>query len=123
MAHDLPQERILVVLISDFELSPDELAALLAALRPRPVLSVWLRDSGFDAPSPRLGLAELCDPETGRRRTVLTTPRWAARQAQLLRDRQAALRRILAEHGLSPIEITDSIDVAELAASLSEAPL
>nr|P29902.1 RecName: Full=Uncharacterized protein in moxR 3'region [Paracoccus denitrificans] len=105
MAHDLPQERILVVLISDFELSPDELAALLAALRPRPVLSVWLRDSGFDAPSPRLGLAELCDPETGRRRTVLTTPRWAARQAQLLRDRQAALRRILAEHGLSPIEI------------------
>lgn len=123
MAHDLPQERILVVLISDFELSPDELAALLAALRPRPVLPVWLRDSGFDAPPPRLGLAELCDPETGRRRTVLTTRRWAARQAQRVRNRQAALRRVLAEHGLSPIQITDSIDVAELAASLSEAPL
>ncbi|WP_323010712.1 hypothetical protein [Paracoccus sp. (in: a-proteobacteria)] len=123
MAHELPRERVLVVLISDFELAQDELAALLTILRPRAVLPIWLRDSGLDAPPPQLGLAEVRDPETGRRRTVLTTPRWATRQAQATANRHTALRRTFAEHGLSPIEITDSIDVAQLAVSVSEAPL
>lgn len=123
MAQDLPQDRILVVLISDFELGPSELSALLASLRPRPVLPIWLRDSGMDAPPPRLGLAEIRDPETGRRRTLLTTPRWARRQQQATRLRHDALHRIFAEFGLNPVQITDSIDVADLASSIAEAPL
>lgn len=123
MAHDLPQDRILVTLISDFELAPEELATLLSALRPRPVLPIWLRDSGLDTPPPHLGLVEVRDPETGQRRTVLTTRRWAVRQAQATHDRHAALRRVFAEQGLAPVELIDSIDVARLAASLDEAPL
>lgn len=123
MAHDLPLERILVVLISDFELAPDELAALLAGLRPRPILPIWLHDSGLAAPPPHPGLAELRDPETGRRRTVLVTRRWAARQARAAAARRAALQRVFAEHGLGAIEITDSIDVAQLAVSVAQAPL
>jgi len=122
-AAQLPAERILVVLISDFDLAPDELDRLLAALRPRPVLPIWLRDSGLENPAPRLGLAELRDPETGRRRTVLTSARWAARQAQAGRDARAALAGVFAAHGLRPVEIIDSIEVAELAAALDEAPL
>lgn len=123
MAQDLPRTRILIALISDFEFAPDELAALLAALRPRPLLPIWLRDSRLEAPPPRLGLAQLRDPETGRRRTVLTTPRWAARQTQAALERRQALHRVFAEYGLAAIEITDSIDVAELAESLARAPL
>ncbi len=123
MAHDLPLHRILVVLISDFEIAPDMLDLLLQAMRPRPVLPIWLRDTGLETPPPRLGLTELRDPETGRRRTVLTTPRWARNQAQATRDRHAALRRIFSEHGLAPVEISDSIDVDRLVASLSDAPL
>lgn len=122
-AAELPLDRILVVLISDFELAPQELDRLLAALRPRPVLPIWLRDSGLENPAPHLGLAELSDPETGRRRTVLTGPRWAARQAQAGRAARAALLRVFADHGLHPVRITDSIDLAELAASLDEAAL
>lgn len=122
-ADALPAERILVVLISDFEHAPDELDRLLAALRPRPVLPVWLRDSGLEAPGLRLGLAGIRDPETGVRRTVLTTRRWAERQAQATSDRHAGLQRVFARHGLRPVPIIDSIQVADLAASLDEAPL
>lgn len=122
-ASALPSDRVLVVLISDFELAPEELDALLVALRPRPLLPIWLRDSGLENPPPRLGLAELDDPETGRRRTVLTSPRWAARQAQAGRQARAALRGVFAAHGLHPVQIADSIDVGELAARLDEAPL
>lgn len=119
----MPQDRILVTLISDFEVATAEPATLLSALRPRPVLPIWLRDSGLENPPQRLGLVAVRDPETGRRRTVLTTPRWAMRQAQATGRRHAALRRVFAEHGLVPVEVTDSIDVVELAASLDEAPL
>lgn len=123
MAQDLPQDRILVVLISDFELATDELALLLAALRPRPVLPIWLRDSGLETPPARLGLAQVLDPETGRGRTVLTSRAWAEAQSRAARARHKTLLRVFAEYGLAPVQITDSIDVADLAAALAEAPL
>jgi hypothetical protein len=123
VAAELPSERILVVLLSDFDLAPDELDRLLVALQPRPLLPIWLRDSGLENPPPRLGLAELRDPESGRRRTVLTTAGWARRQAEAARRSRAALDRVFAAHGLRPVQIADSIGVAELAASLEEAPL
>ncbi|ARC37322.1 hypothetical protein A6J80_13895 [Paracoccus yeei] len=122
-AADLPSDRILVVLISDYDLAPSEVADLLASLRPRPVLPVWLRDRGLENPDPRFGLIDALDPETGRRRTQLATPRWAARQVAAARAGRAALRGVFAEHGLRPVEIADSIDVADLAARLDEAPL
>ncbi|MDQ7774959.1 MAG: hypothetical protein Q4615_03145 [Paracoccus aminovorans] len=123
MAADLPAQRLLVVLISDFDLTAQELDAVLAALRPRPVLPIWLRDRGLENPAPRLGLIDAHDPETGRRRTQLATPGWAARQAAAARAHRQTLRGIFAQHGLRPVEIADSIAVARLAARLDEAPL
>lgn len=122
-AQDLPPDRILVVLISDFDLTGPELSDLLGALRPRPVLPIWLRDRGLENPPPRLGLIDAHDPETGRRRTQLATRRWAARQTAAVAAHRTALRAIFAEHGLRPVEIADSIAVADLAARLDEAPL
>ncbi|RJL09134.1 hypothetical protein [Paracoccus siganidrum] len=122
-AEALPQARILVALVSDFDHAPAELDALLAALSPRPVLPVWLRDTGLEEPPDRFGLVETRDPETGRRRTVLATRRWAARQVQAGRDHRDALRRVFAAHGLRAIEIADSIDMNALIAALEEAPL
>lgn len=119
----LPESRILVVLVSDFELTADELNQLLAALRPRPLLPIWLRDRGLENPGPRVGLVDALDPETGRRRTQLATRAWAARQSAAARAHRARLRAVFAEHGLRPVEIADSIAVAELAARLDEAPL
>lgn len=119
----LPQRRVLVVLISDFALSASELNTLLGALSPRPVLPVWLRDTGLETPSGRFGLAETRDPETGRRRTVLTTPRWAALQIEAGRNHRRALRRIFSNHGQRPVEIRDSIDIDQLIAKLGEDPL
>lgn len=123
LAQTLPTRRILVALISDFELSPLELDSLLSALAPRPVLPLWLRDSGLESPPARIGLIDAHDPETGRRRILLATPRWAARQVQAGAEHRRKLRAVFADHGLRPVEITDSIDIADLTAALCGAPL
>lgn len=122
-ASALPQRRVLVALVSDFNLSETELDALLASLDPRPVLPFWLRDSGLEEPPSAFGLAEVRDPETGRRRTLLTTRRWAARQAEAGRRHRTALRAIFASHGLQPIEIRDSLDIDQVIAALDEVSL
>lgn len=117
----LPQSRVLVVLLSDFDHAPDELDRLLSALDPRPVLPIWLRDSGLENPPGRFGLAEARDPETGRRRTFLTTRKWAAGQARAAREHRTALMAVFADHGLHPVDIVDSIDVGDLVAALAGA--
>ena len=119
----LPHDRLLVSLISDFEYAPDELDRLLTALRPRPVLPLWLRDSGLEAPPGGFGLADLRDPETGRSRVVLTTKSWAERQTRDSAARRAELRRVFGRHGLRAVEVVDQIRLGDLSAALAEAPL
>ncbi|MEI2385772.1 hypothetical protein [Breoghania sp. JC706] len=123
IATSLPRDRILVVLISDFEHDSTELRQLLAALDPRPVWPLWLRDSGLETPRGHFGIAEIRDPETGRRRAVLTTRRWAAAETETHAWHRKVLRDVFSEFGLRPVEIRDQIDVAALATALDEAPL
>lgn len=106
----LPRHGVFVILISDFDTSPAELADLLQHLRPRPVLPVWLRDSGLEDPGEGFGLMELRDPETGRTRLVLRTTRRAARLRDALTARRQDLRHIFAQQGLTPLEVCDSLD-------------
>lgn len=122
-AASLPTQRILIALISDFELSTAELDQLLGALSPRPVLPIWLRDSGLENPSPRFGLTEMQDPETGRRRAMITSRKWAARQAAAMANHRKSLRSVAGAYGLTPIEICDSIDIERLIEALDEARL
>jgi uncharacterized protein (DUF58 family) len=119
----LPLRRVLVVLISDFALAASELDHLLGALSPRPVLPIWLRDTGLEAPLGRFGLAETRDPETGRRRTVLITRKWAARQVEAAKSQRHELRRVFLNYGQRPVEIRDSIDMHQLVAELGESAL
>ncbi|MBY5989997.1 DUF58 domain-containing protein [Roseovarius atlanticus] len=119
----LPANRVLVVMISDFEFTADELDHLLTAIQPRPLLPIWLRDTGLEAPPEHLGLAETRDPETGRRRTVLTTRRWSRAQRARISAHRRQLRRVFADHGHRAIEIRDQLHVETLAAALDEAPL
>lgn len=119
----LPLRRVMVVLISDFALAASELDHLLGALSPRPVWPVWLRDTGLEMPAGHLGLSETRDPETGHRRTVLTTRKWAARQTEASQNHRRDLRRVFFNHGQRPVEIRDSIDMDHLISTLGEAPL
>ncbi|SIT77407.1 DUF58 domain-containing protein [Pontibaca methylaminivorans] len=119
-AEALPLRRVLVALVSDFDHGADELDHLLGALTPRPVLPFWLRDSGLENPPGRPGLAEARDPETGRRHTVITGRKWAARQQEAARERRRDLRRVFSNHGLRAVEIRDSIDIDHLVAALGE---
>lgn len=121
-AAGLPQSRVLVVLVSDFDHTTAELNQLLGALSPRPVLPLWLRDTGLEAPPGRIGLSEMRDPESGRCQTVLTGRKWALRQAEAGHARRRELRAVFASHGLRPVEISDSIDLSHLIAELDEAP-
>ncbi|MBL3577840.1 hypothetical protein BV509_20610 [Rhodovulum sulfidophilum] len=122
-AREIPGDRVLVAVISDFDHAPDELRGFLAALEPRPVLPFWLRDTGLEAPPGQVGLAAIRDPETGRRRIAVTSRAWADRQAREAAGRRRELRGVLAEFGLSPVEIRDQISVSDLAAALSEVAL
>ncbi|WP_321336864.1 hypothetical protein [Breoghania sp.] len=122
-AAGLPDTRILVVLVSDFEYAPDELRWLLSAVHPRPAWPIWLRDSGLEEPNGRFGITETRDPETGRRRSELTTRRWAQTQSANARRRRAETRGVFSEFGLRAVEIRDRIDVNALAVALDEAPL
>ena len=121
-AENLPQRQVLVALISDFDHTTSELNQLLGALSPRPILPLWLRDTGLEEPPGRIGLSEMRDPESGRRSTVLTGRKWASRQAEASRSHRRELRAVFANHGLRPVEIRDSIDLSQLIAELAEAP-
>ena len=119
----LPARRLLIVLISDFELTPDELRALLTAAGERPLLAIWLRDSGLEQPEPRLGLTALRDPESGRRRVMLTHRAWARREAGAAAERRAELRALFQSFGRRPIEVTDSIAAEALIEAFAEVRL
>lgn len=121
-AASLPQRRVLIALISDFDHTTSELNQLLGVLSPRPILPLWLRDTGLEEPPGRIGLSEMRDPESGRRRTVLTGHKWASRQAEAGRSRRRDLHAVFASHGLRPVEIRDNIDLSHLIAELDEAP-
>ncbi|MGN0933654.1 DUF58 domain-containing protein [Falsigemmobacter intermedius] len=117
----LPQRNVFVVLISDFEAGVPEIAPLLSRLQPRPMLPVWLRDSGLEDPGEGFGLMEGHDPETGARRLLLRTNARAARFRAEAASRHAALRSLFASHGITPLEVCDSLEPEALTEALAGA--
>lgn len=118
-AAEIPLQRTVTFLISDFELLPDELDRLLNALEGRALVPIWLRDSGLDAVDGSFGLCDVVDPETGSMRTVLMRRAWAAAYREARVERQRELTALLADHGRNPVVIADALDVAILIADLA----
>lgn len=114
-----PRSGALVFVVSDFEVSPAELDALLSALEGRPAHFLWLLDSGFEVASGRPALTDVLDLETGRVETVLMRHWYAQAYARARARRHAALDATFTAHGRAPIRIADNIDVGLLAASLA----
>lgn len=115
----IPRDGTLTFIISDLEVAPDELDALLAALDGKPAHILWLLDSGFESASGRPALTDVMDLETGRIETVLMRPWFAAAYGRARQRRHEALDAVLADHGRAAIRLADSIDVAALAAAIS----
>jgi uncharacterized protein (DUF58 family) len=105
----LGRRRSLVFLASDFHFSQPLLAAVLESLTAHDVVPVvvWdeLRSDGEFQTLPRLGLIELQDAESGRRRTVLLRPRLHAQWRHRFAERRTALQQCFARFGLRPFHV------------------
>ena len=119
----LPTRPGIAFLISDFAFPPAITDRLVGALSRHDLRPFVLADSLLDAPPARVGLAQLRDAETGRRTTVLMRPALAARWRRAAEEHARGLERVFAAHGVSPIIVSDQIDVDRLLeALLAEGP-
>jgi len=103
-------QRKLVVLISDFHMSPDEMKETFASLAGHDIVPVHLRDTAWIEGLPSWGLMALRDAESGRRRLVAMRPSLKDTLRRSEEHRRRSLRRIAEGYGRSPLEITDAID-------------
>lgn len=105
----LGRRRSLVFLASDFHFPQPLLEAVLESLTPHDVVPVvvWdeLRSDGEFHTLPRLGLVELRDAESGRRRTVLLRPRLHVEWRHRFAERRAALQQSFARFGLRAFHV------------------
>lgn len=109
-------QRKVVVLISDFHMSADEVEEIFAALASHDVIAIHLRDSAEIEDLPRWGLLTLRDVESGRRRLVVMRPSLKSEWQRADDERRSAVRRIATSYGRAPFEITDRIDWDRLSA-------
>ncbi|MGQ9369565.1 DUF58 domain-containing protein [Azospirillum sp. ST 5-10] len=111
----LPARRCLVVLVSDFLLPFDRLAALFDGLWRHDVLPVVLRDRGEEEDLPAWGLVALRDLETGRQRLAVMRPSLRTAWRRAGEERRAALDRLFRARGWTPFPLVDRFDPDALA--------
>jgi uncharacterized protein (DUF58 family) len=106
----LPAQRALVFLVSDFHLPLPQLRRLLSNLAAHDVVPVVLWQASEFGPQARQGLADVRDPESGLRQWLWWRPalraRWQAAQQQRLAD----LRQLFAAARVSPLMMTGAFD-------------
>lgn len=106
----LSRQRSLVFLLSDFHLPLAFVAEVLDSLAAHQVVPVLLWDAREFALSAQRGLAQVLDPESGRRRLVWWRPalrrRWLVQQQQ----RRDALYQLFSARRLSPLLLADGFD-------------
>lgn len=105
----LGRRRSLVFLASDFHFPQPLLESVLESLSLHDVVPVvvWdeLRSDGEFQALPRLGLIELRDAESGRRRTVLLRPALHAQWRHRFAQRRTTLQQCFARFGLRPFHV------------------
>jgi uncharacterized protein (DUF58 family) len=110
----LPRRRCLVLLASDFHLPHSLLEAVLDALAAHQVVPVVLWDPVEFAPSARFGISTVCDPESGRHRTLLVRPALRKKLAAAFGERAEVLGRLFAHRGTRPLFITGAFRSEEM---------
>jgi uncharacterized protein (DUF58 family) len=108
-AGQVPPNRALVFLVSDFHFPVSLLDRLLRDLALHTVVPVVLRDSA-EAVAPRYGIARIYDPETATERVLLLRPALSRRLQQSVADRAKALNARCAGFGVAPLIIEDRFE-------------
>ncbi len=102
----LARQRGLVFLLSDFHFPLALLEAVLAAMAHHAVVPVVLWDSVEIEPA-AFGIASVCDPETGRRRTLLLREATRASIRRAFARRRHQLVDCFLRNGLEPLFMAD----------------
>lgn len=100
----------LVFLCSDFHLPLPLLDRVLAGLTRHRVVPVVFRQSSEHQRLPRFGLADVRDPETGERRTLLLRPRLLERIQQRFEAQREQLESCFRRWNTAPLFVTDRFD-------------
>jgi hypothetical protein len=110
VAAQLPLQRALVFLVSDFHWPARDLEALLTRLAQHAVVPVVLWDPAEAQETRRHGIAVLRDMESGARRFVWLRPGLVDGLRRRRRSREAELRRVCARFGSTPFFVRDRFD-------------
>jgi hypothetical protein len=106
----LSRQRSLVFLLSDFHLPVDLVAAVLDNLAAHDVVPVVLWDRLEFGLSPRRGLAQVVDPETGQRRLVWWRPALRQRWLAVQQARRESLLHLFSSRRLAPLFVEGGFD-------------
>ncbi len=106
----LGRQRALVFLVSDFHLPLPEIEAVLASMAHHELVPVLVWDAIEFGLTARHGLAQVVDPESGRRRLVWWRPALRARWLAARQQRLDALLRLFRAQRLRPLVIEAGFD-------------
>ncbi len=101
-ASQLPQQRCLVFLLSDFHLQPELLSATLRQLSPHDVIPILLWDSQEYAQLPTWGWAKIRDMETGQSTQLFMRKGLQLALQQEYQQRLSHLKSLFSRYGMRP---------------------
>jgi uncharacterized protein (DUF58 family) len=110
----LSRERSLVLLVSDFHTTLDELEQNLSTLVRHHVVPLVLWDAAEYRNLPEFGVASITDCETGMRRTLFLRKHFRERILQSFADRRSALEKLFMSLDMPPLFIEDGFEADDL---------
>jgi hypothetical protein len=106
----LPRERSLVFLVSDFHMPMADLEEALVLMVRHHIVPVVLWDSSEYTNLPEFGIANVTDPESGEKRTLLLRKDYRNRILKGFEDRRQAIINLFLRFDMQPFFVEDGFD-------------
>lgn len=106
----LPRERSLVFLVSDFHMPMADLEEALVLMVRHHIVPVVLWDSSEYTNLPEFGIANVTDPESGEKRTLLLRKDYRNRILKSFEDRRQAIISLFLRFDMQPFFVEDGFD-------------
>lgn len=106
----LPRERSLIFLVSDFHMPLKELEESLVLMLRHHIIPVVLWDTAEYSDLPEFGIANVTDPETGSKRTLLLRKTYKKRILESFAQRRKAIEDLFLRFDMQPFFVTNQFD-------------
>jgi uncharacterized protein (DUF58 family) len=110
----LPRERSLIFLVSDFHMPIEDLEEALILMLRHHIIPVVLWDTAEYKDLPEFGIANVVDPETGMKRTLLMRKDYRERIMQSFADRRKRIEDLFLQFDMQPFFVENSFDADDL---------